>query len=164
MCTSSKPNTNWGGKKVSQHCIYSELTGCDLRATLDRVTDSDMKSWVVFYNLQYSPNTSYVICITLKLLYVIGLYNCKQTWKLKYTKLIEWMDIRHVPRECCISICIFEKRSKVVPWGVFITFPTFSISFLESPPATDDIIMAERETKMTTYPYPPSLGTCPNIQ
>ena len=57
----------------------------------------------------------------------------------------------------------FEKRSKVVPWGVFITFPTFSISFLESP-ASDDIIMAERETKMTTYPYPPSLGTCPNIQ
>ena len=56
MCTSLKPNTNWGGK-VSQH--YSELMGCDLRAIPDRVTDFDMKSWVMFYNLQYSLENSF---------------------------------------------------------------------------------------------------------
>ena len=46
---------------------------------------------------------------------------------------------------------------KIVPWGIFITFfLPFSISF----GATDDIIMADRTTKMTTYPYP-SPGTGP---
>ena len=48
---------------------------------------------------------------------------------------------------------------KIVPRGIFITFfLPFSISF----GATDDIIMADRATKMTTYPYP-SPGTGPPI-